>query len=223
MATDALHDFRMVGSTSSGGGKFRAVRTTGEVVFTGDVTAESCSFMGEVQVKGSLETRKLKLTGQCSVEQDLVLEQSGGVGQLAVGGSIRGGQLRLSGHVQAGRSCEAEGMKLTGLVDVGELISAEQLELSLHGNCQAREIGGGTVVVKRSQLSKIKSLLSLKEAGTMTCELIEGDVVHLEYVTADLVRGARVTIGNGCRIGRVEYRESLERHPKATIGSESRV
>ena len=39
---------------------------------------------------------------------------------------------------------------------------------------------------------------------------IEGDDVDLEYTEADVVRGRRVRIGEGCSIGRVEYSESLD-------------
>ena len=38
----------------------------------------------------------------------------------------------------------------------------------------------------------------------------EGDDVVLEYTQADVVRGRRVRIGEGCSIGRVEYSESLD-------------
>jgi hypothetical protein len=41
--------------------------------------------------------------------------------------------------------------------------------------------------------------------------------VRLERTTASVVRGRRVSIGAGCRIERVEYRDGLEVHPDATI------
>ena len=49
--------------------------------------------------------------------------------------------------------------------------------------------------------------------GSVSCSQvgdIEGDDVDLEYTQADVVRGRRVRIGEGCSIGRVEYSESLD-------------
>lgn len=56
------------------------------------------------------------------------------------------------------------------------------------------------------------SLLGLFH-GSVSCAQvgdIEGDDVDLEYTQADVVRGRRVRIGEGCSIGRVEYSESLD-------------
>lgn len=222
MAAPTLHDLKLIGTTATNGGPFRRIKITGDSVMSGDVAAESLACVGEVEIQGALQVKQLKLTGQCSVQSGVQADRIQGVGELAIG-SLRCGQVKLSGHIRAERSCEAETFKLLGWLEVGELISAERLTLDLHGRCRAREVGGGTVTVKRSKLSKIKSFLSLKEAGTLAAELIEGDTVYLEHVTVDTVRGAHVTIGAGCRIGRVEYRESLKRHPRAEVGSEVRV
>ena len=52
---------------------------------------------------------------------------------------------------------------------------------------------------------EVRSSCSCAQAGD-----IEGDDVDLEYTQADVVRGRRVRIGEGCSIGRVEYSESLD-------------
>ena len=70
-------------------------------------------------------------------------------------------------------------------------------------------IGGGSIrIYKPTQVS----LLGLFH-GSVSCAQvgdIEGDDVDLEYTQADVVRGRRVRIGEGCSIGRVEYSESLD-------------
>jgi hypothetical protein len=54
--------------------------------------------------------------------------------------------------------------------------------------------------------------------GSLTAETIEGDTVDLEATEAQVVRGKVVRIGPGCRIGWVEYTDSLEVHPEAEVG-----
>jgi cytoskeletal protein CcmA (bactofilin family) len=222
MATTTFHDLKLVGNTSSAGGQFRHIKITGESVLSGDVAAESIKCVGEMEIKGNLQAQKMRLTGECKVHGNLQSDSLEAIGDIQVA-SIRGNQVKVSGHIKVEQSCEVETLKLRGWLEVGELISAEQLQLDLFGVCRAQEIGGGTITVMRSHLSKIKSLLTLKEPGSLEANLIEGDVVHLEHVTADVVRGTRVTIGTGCKIGRAEYRESLEKHPKAEVGIEYQI
>ena len=52
---------------------------------------------------------------------------------------------------------------------------------------------------------------------------IEGDSVELEGTTADLVKGAKVVIGKGCKIKTVEYSESIEVHEKASVEKQVKV
>ena len=47
--------------------------------------------------------------------------------------------------------------------------------------------------------------------------IIEGDDIHLENTIADTVRGKRIAIGPGCRIGTVEYTETLSVHDDAEV------
>ncbi len=66
-------------------------------------------------------------------------------------------------------------------------------------------------------------LFPLRSAGDpfisslLDVELIEGDDVSLEATNAQIIRGKRVKVGDRCRIDTVEYSESLEVSPKATV------
>lgn len=57
----------------------------------------------------------------------------------------------------------------------------------------------------------------------LRAKLIEGDMLDLEYTSADVVRGGTVIIGQGCSIGRVEYRTGLTVHPDAQVGKEEKI
>ncbi|MGP3783292.1 hypothetical protein [Paenibacillus sp. 1A_MP2] len=47
--------------------------------------------------------------------------------------------------------------------------------------------------------------------------MIEGDDIELEYTEAEVVRGDKIKIGPGCRIGTVEYRSSLQIHTLSEV------
>lgn len=222
METATYHDLKLVGTTSSVGGQFRHIKITGECVMSDDVICDSLKCTGEFEIEGDLQVKQMKLTGESHVHGRIHCDSLKAIGAIKAY-SIRGSQVNISGHLKVETNCEAETLKLHGWLEAGELISAEKLDMILHGPCRALEIGGGTITVKRSQFSILKSLLTIKEAGTLQANVIEGDVLNLEHVRADVVRGTRITIGTGCTIGRVEYRESLIKHPKADIASEIRI
>ena len=61
------------------------------------------------------------------------------------------------------------------------------------------------------------SAQALEYANVLLHKASDSTVVKLEYTQADVVRGRRVRIGEGCSIGRVEYSESLDALP-GTVG-----
>ena len=115
-------------------------------------------------------------------------------------------------HVWMGRvsgGVEAESVHLTGSAVIQGLLNAETVEISASRGIRIGSIGGSSIrIYKPTQVS----LLGLFH-GSVSCAQvgdIEGDDVDLEYTQADVVRGRRVRIGEGCSIGRVEYSESLD-------------
>jgi cytoskeletal protein CcmA (bactofilin family) len=54
-------------------------------------------------------------------------------------------------------------------------------------------------------------------AGSVEADTIEGDEIFLENTRARIVRGKKITIGEGCEIETVEYTESLDISPSAQV------
>jgi cytoskeletal protein CcmA (bactofilin family) len=105
-----------------------------------------------------------------------------------------------------------------GAFQVSGLLSADKLDVKMYGPCKAREIGGSTLRVRRSRATKLLDLIKAREPFVLKADQIEGDIVELEHTVAEVVRGNRVAIGPGCRIGRVEYQQSLKTHKSASVG-----
>ena len=124
-------------------------------------------------------------------------------------GEIHCGQLHCSGGARVSGGVEAESVHLTGSAVIQGLLNAETVEISASRGIRIGSIGGSSIrIYKPTQVS----LLGLFH-GSVSCAQvgdIEGDDVDLEYTQADVVRGRRVRIGEGCSIGRVEYSESLD-------------
>ncbi len=106
-----------------------------------------------------------------------------------------------------------------GGIRVSGLIKAGQVEIELGGRSNAREIQGSRIVVKSSR----SFFFWIRRGKRLDVELIEGDDISLEATNARIIRGERVKLGSGCRIETVEYGESLEVSPKATVQSQMKT
>ncbi|SFJ45337.1 protein CcmA, bactofilin family [Paenibacillus sp. UNC496MF] len=215
-------NINITGNGTMHGGSFRHVRVMGEAKILGPTECESVHCMGTLDVTDTLAAGRYKQIGEVVVNGDLVGEQLNVVGQLDVQGSVRGRSVRLRGQLDVRGECEAERFEARGGFAIRGLLNAGEVDIRTWGPCRAKEIGGRRVVVRQSKWGGLKQLFSGQGPLSLTAELIEGEYVYLENTTADVVRGANVTIGPGCRIGLVEYRDQLKRLGDARIDAEIR-
>lgn len=223
-----LPNLRMNGVIRAAGGTYDYVHIDGAGRIAGDVRAATAARVnGVLTVEGSMEAPELRADGKINIEGSL----RGGM--LNINGIVKSEShvaaetIRLHGILKADGNVEAERIHLHGALKVEGLINAGEMELGLtHMESRAGEIGGESIRVRRLHGSGWKWLLKWIIPGSETrlvANVIEGDDIQLEYTHADIVRGQRVMIGKGCRIGRVEYRDQLTRHPEAEIGWEERT
>lgn len=228
------------GSGRVAGGEYTQVRISGSGKVEGDVVAQeirvsgSGRFQGAVKAKeitvsgsgkftGRVEADVLVTSGSCGIDGDAEVKELRSSGAQRIGGSLRSHYVRASGVLHVGHDLETDVFTSSGRFEIGGLLSADRVEIKLVGDSRAREIGGENIDVRASSgfsfgFSLTRGLQFGVRIGTLTVGEIEGDRVHLEATTADVVRGTAIRIGPGCKIGRVEYRESLDVHPEAEVG-----
>jgi len=202
-------DMRISGSSTMPGGEYDRVSISGSGTVQGDLRCQSLSCSGAVKCEGSILSRGLiHSSGAMKVSGSLEggeVDVSGGL----EAADIRCQELRCSGAMNVSGGVEAEAVRISGMAGIPGLLNAETVEIAADRGIRIGSIGGGSIrIYKPTQIS----LLGLFH-GSVSCAQvgdIEGDDVDLEYTQADVVRGRRVRIGEGCSIGRVEYSESLD-------------
>lgn len=185
------------------------IRCSGSSRVTGDIDCQELGCSGSTRCEGSLRANgRVHSSGALKVDGSLEggeVDVSGGL----EAGEIHCGRLHCSGGARVSGGVEAESAHLTGSAVIQGLLNAETVEISASRGIRIGSIGGSSIrIYKPTQVS----LLGLFH-GSVSCAQvgdIEGDDVDLEYTQADVVRGRRVRIGEGCSIGRVEYSESLD-------------
>lgn len=160
--------------------------------------------------------RRVRVTGEASVMGDLVCDRVRIVGQVDVAGELTSEEVRVMGQLAVQGDCNTESFQVKGAFTIGGLLNSGNVVVRLFGPCQAKEIGGSHIRVKRN-------FRGGAEHKRLTVETIEGDDIQLEYTQAKMVRGKRVIIGPGCEIGVVEYQTDFTQSPRAKVGESKQV
>lgn len=206
-------DMRISGSSTMPGGEYDRVSISGSGTVQGDLRCQSLSCSGSARVQGDVDCAgEVRSSGSSKVTGSITCESLSCSGAVKCEGSILSrGLIHSSGAMKVSGSLEGGEVDVSGGLEAAD-IRCQELRCSGAMNVS----GGGSIrIYKPTQIS----LLGLFH-GSVSCAQagdIEGDDVDLEYTQADVVRGRRVRIGEGCSIGRVEYSESLDALP-GTVG-----
>lgn len=238
----------IAGAGTIAGGTYDHVTIAGAGKVTGDVVAQEIRIAGAGRIEGRAEAREIVTAGSAAFGGDLIADEMKVSGQARVEGHVKvkelkcsgslraergisGEYIKVSGQLRAGGDVESEIFKASGGFEIEGLLSADKMEIEIAGPCRAREIGGETISVRRAGwrekglldgLVRIRILIG-RGAPELSATQIEGDDVTLEDTIADVVRGKRIEIGPGSRIGRVEYAESLRVHQDAEVREKAKV
>ncbi|WP_409342452.1 hypothetical protein [Paenibacillus sp. MBLB4367] len=223
MTQDRNRNMKITGIGSASGGVFHSVNIMGEGRVQGDLLCDEFKCMGNCAVQGSLQAGRYRFQGEVSIDGDLQAAVLTGLGQILVKGNVRGDSIKMTGQLIVKGACEADKLQLNGAMDVSGLLNAEQLSINLFGPCQVKEIGGGRISVRRKKWMAVKEWFTPSGVTELKADTIEGDDIYLEHTQAAIVRGNNVTIGPGCEIELVEYRNSLQTRKSATLRQQCKV
>ncbi len=215
---DSVH---ISGAGAVGGGEYENISISGAGKVTSDVRCQNFKVSGSGHVAGSVEcTGEFKISGSGRVDGDVKCGSCDLAGAANVKSIEANGELKLAGAVTADGNISGEKVTIAGAANVNGLINGDEIRITFDGDgVKANEIGGGTIKIAPKEVRRFsKKRVKPAEIGT-----IEGDEISLELVKANVVRGANVTIGDGCEIGKVEYSESIEISENAHVDYQVKI
>ena len=238
MVTSDANDARIAGEGQLSGGTYGAVTINGAGSIKGDMVASTFRINGAGSTEGSVKADVLVVNGSASfgrevqvgemtVNGDASVTEGVGVGRLKVkgrmfvGGGLAAHDVDVRGELTIKADCQADSLFAEGAFTVDGLLNAETVDIRLHAPSKVREIGGQKVSVREGR--GVASIFLFFTEKRLTVDTIEADDIVLEYVTAKVVRGARVHVGQGCVIDLVEYTDRFDRGPGASVGNAVKV
>ena len=238
-----LQDIKISGSGSVVGGRYNEVKISGSGDIKGDIecnylkTSGSSDIKGNVKakiievsgssdIKGNVECEEMRTSGSSSARGNVIAKKIKVSGVSNIGGNLYAEDVEISGCSEVKLDCEAENFRARGIFKIGGLLNAENIDIHVGGHCRAREIGGEHIEVRLKDMggiiTKLLRFVSAQECRLLT-ELIEGDNIYLEGTIAKVVRGNNITIGTGCEIDIVEYKNELKVVDGGKVKKETKI
>jgi cytoskeletal protein CcmA (bactofilin family) len=229
---ETRHNLEILGGGSASGGTYNNAVIKGQGKINGDldcveldfkgiaevdgnVKAKNITIKGAAQIRGTLEAEDVEISGQTTIHGPVKVRLFEVEGFTAIEGGLAAEEVKIKGAVDIKGDCNAEIFFAKGAFTIDGLLNAGKIEINLFGGSKAREIGGGSIQVKPlahlfGGLHKILHAMFNHPNG-LYAETIEGDDIYLEYTKAKIVRGSNVSIGPGCEIEMVEYKNNFQK------------
>ena len=242
MSTDARMDMKVAGSGRIPAGEYNTGSVSGSGKLFGQVRCATFSSAGSCQGEARFCEGNAKISGSAKFSESMRAACFSAAGSFSVGGDITireklscagsvtcGGrvachELAVAGLLKVGGDVESETVKVKGTLVCGGLLNAENIDLCFDGGTELDSVGGSRVAIyprgegNRGGRFSLRALFKKRNNPRATVNsLVEGDEITLSGVIAPRVTGRAVVIGDGCEIELVQYSESVEVSPDASV------
>lgn len=220
-------ELKMYGQGNASGGKYNDVSIMGEGKIDGDVECTNIKIYGEGQLTGNLKTENtVNIKGQTSIKGNLEADKIKLQGILDVDGEVLVDEAMLTGTINTKGDVNAEIFTLEGGFTINGLLNADVLKIKLYWPCNVREIGGSKITIKKDgkfSFLGLKNMIMADEHNILKADIIEGDEIYLENTQSKVVRGDNITLGPGCKIELVEYKNKFKQDKTAEVGTKKTI
>jgi cytoskeletal protein CcmA (bactofilin family) len=221
-------DLKIYGQGSSSGGKYKNVIIKGSGHIKGDIECVNLKIYGDGQFDGNLKTvDTVSIKGKTEFNGEIKAGNIKIQGEVHVKGEVFADETSITGNLTTDNDFNAEIFKLEGGFTINGLLNADNIKINVYWPCNVNEIGCSEISVKKD--IKI-SFLGIKDMIKPVCknkilkaDIIEGDLIFLENTNAKIVRGNNVSIGAGCKIELVEYKESYKKDDNSIVDKSNKI
>ena len=234
----ARNDFKCAGSGTICEGEYGKINTAGSCRIIGNInceeikTAGSCNANGKITCSGLISTagsfhadeyveaEEIKTAGSAHFNKNVKAKCFKTAGSAHIDGSIKADTIKAGGSFVCGGDCEAEEIEIYN-PEVHGTVNGENVDIWISGrNAHVGTIVGGSVTVDvRMEGHIVSCFFSKKKSpyGSLTTESIEADEVKLACTKAKRVTCRTAEIAPNCEIDLLEYSESADISPDASV------
>jgi cytoskeletal protein CcmA (bactofilin family) len=199
------------GASVQSGTKYKDIQLAGATKFVNDVECSTFKSSGALKSEGSIKAVLFKAAGAVKILGSLEAPQISVSGGASIGKDVITEVAKFGGSVTVGGKISAKELHVGGSIEVKGEVLADTFELILNGKSTLDEVYGDEITIEKEWS------FGSSQPKRAFVNLIEATKIELAHTTCKKVSGDVVVIGEGCDIGLVEYKVSLEIHKKAKV------
>jgi cytoskeletal protein CcmA (bactofilin family) len=213
-----LHDLKISGSGTSGGGQFNSVKISGSGTIQGDVDCNDLKISGSGKINGNIISTEFKCSGSSKITGDINSKEIAISGSTNIEGSVNADEMTVSGSskIRENLTCQefhsSGSTKIEGKLQGGAIKSHGSLKVEK--DCEVETFTSRGSVTIKGLLSadkvdiKISHESSIKEIGGEIIEVKNEHSVKLlkqvvnffmqreDYLRSDLIEGDDIYLEN---------------------------
>ncbi|WP_064093976.1 polymer-forming cytoskeletal protein [Rossellomorea aquimaris] len=213
-----LHDLKISGSGSSGGGQFNKVKISGSGKISGDIDCKELKISGSGKINGNIKTGYMKSSGSSHIHGDLKAEKISISGSSKFEGSIMAATMEVSGSSKVSENLICKDFKASGSCVVQGKLQGENVKssglLKVLKDCEVETFTSHGAVTIDGLLSadkvdiQLEHQSSIKEIGGETIVVKNQNSTRLlkqvvnfffqkdDHLHSDLIEGDEVYLEN---------------------------
>ncbi|HWJ03997.1 MAG TPA: hypothetical protein VNU93_09970 [Verrucomicrobiae bacterium] len=203
-----LTDIKIMGDGSVGGGTYGTVKIMGNGRVGAHVDAQLIKVMGNGELR-SARAKEITVAGYARFDGDVSGGEFNISGSTQVNGDIKVETITVNGDLK-GKNVEAESFVSRGVFHL-ETLNAGDVKITPGGRSKVKEIGAENIDVSQKGFwGALQWFTFGVHHNELVADIIEADRIYLERTVAKSVKGNHVTIGPGCKIDLVEFKDSVQ-------------
>ncbi len=224
--SENIRSLQISGYGSCTGGTFDKVSIEGKGTVHGDIGCNSFDTSGVGKINGNVKAEKFSVSGVLNITGNVKATKVDISGVNKTIGDFSGNELKCDGIIKIENDMEFENINISGSINTKGFINCENLSIFLHGTSTCNEIGASKIVILPNE--KNKSIFNFfipkkfKE-NKLVATSIEGDDIRLENCEVKTVKGKKIVIGPNCKIGEIEYSESIEIDKSSKVEKNNKI
>lgn len=187
------------------GGIFEKITVSARTDFSSSVEVNELNIQteGDMFVEGRLNAPYITVAGQLDIMDTIETERL----EIEQRGWLKAGDHIVAKVVSNNGDMDIKSLRADEFTSKGRLkakaLTADTLQLKAVGESRIQYIQGDEIRITAGR----EHLIFKDKDAIVIADEVDGREVYVENLSADLVRGDRVTIGPGCTIKVVEYTE----------------
>ncbi|MCA1055633.1 polymer-forming cytoskeletal protein [Rossellomorea aquimaris] len=166
-----LHDLKISGSGTFGGGEFNTVKISGSGTIQGNVSCKDLKISGSGKIEGDVTSDEFKTSGSSKIKGNIHTKEIGISGSTTIDGSITALEMTVSGASKVGKDLTCKKFKSSGSTKIGGKLQGGLIKSS-----------GSLQVENDCEVETFTSKGSVKINGLLSADKVEIHIGHDSFI-----------------------------------------